>query len=242
MSSSTSTPARWPRLHQYPGSADHWTPAALLLIPPSKDNPYWGFGSTWTGTAKVVASDAIDAAQTYDALRDAIATASRTGCCRRCLSGWRDGLPGAEFSSRYDTESGKLVSVPPMLLTDSNGGKVTIDANTGWQTKNGVVPPSSGLHTKIEPFDPLDTVDLVTSRSSSTTWAVAPMAAIWSSGGLSVDTTSSSKGVERFEIKCATTASWPASPPPITPCAKSGSSKVGIQPQHHQCLQQCGDR
>lgn len=177
------------------------TRSAAANTAPLKDNPYWGFGFYLNGTAKVIASDAIDAAQTYDALRDAIAAriAELVAAGDASLAGVTVSL-GAEFN-RYDTESGKLVSGTTVLLTDSNGGKVTIDANTGWQTKNGVVPPSSGLHTKIEPFDPLVAVDLVTSKVILDDVGRGSNGGDLVIGGLSVGTTSSSKGVERFEIE-----------------------------------------
>lgn len=177
------------------------TRSAAAGTSPLKDNPYWGFGFYLNGTAKVIASDAIDAAQTYAALRDAITAriAELVAAGDTSLAGVTVSL-GAEFN-RYDTESGKLVSGTTVLLTDASGGKVTIDANTGWQTKNGVVPPSSGLHTKIEPFDPLVAVDLVTSKVILDDVGRGSNGGDLVIGGLSVGTTSNSKGVERFEIE-----------------------------------------
>jgi hypothetical protein len=177
------------------------TRSAAAGTSPLKDNPYWGFGFYLNGTAKVIASDAIDAAQTYAALRDAITAriAELVAAGDTSLAGVTVSL-GAEFN-RYDTDTGKLVSGTTVLLTDANGGKVTIDANTGWQTKNGVVPPSSGLHTKIEPFDPLVAVDLVTSKVILDDVGRGSNGGDLVIGGLSVGTTSNSKGVERFEIE-----------------------------------------
>lgn len=177
------------------------TRSAAAGTSPLKDNPYWGFGFYLNGTAKVISSDAIDAAQTYAALRDAITAriAELVAAGDTSLAGVTVSL-GAEFN-RYDTESGKLVSGTTVLLTDASGGKVTIDANTGWQTKNGVVPPSSGLHTKIEPFDPLVAVDLVTSKVILDDVGRGSNGGDLVIGGLSVGTTSNSKGVERFEIE-----------------------------------------
>ena len=177
------------------------TRSAAAGTSPLKDNPYWGFGFYLNGTAKVIASDAIDAAQTYAALRDAITAriAELVSAGDTSLAGVTVSL-GAEFN-RYDTDTGKLVTGTTVLLTDSNGGKVTIDANTGWQTKNGVVPPSSGLHTKIEPFDPLVAVDLVTSKVILDDVGRGSNGGDLVIGGLSVGTTSNSKGVERFEIE-----------------------------------------
>lgn len=177
------------------------TRSAAAGTSPLKDNPYWGFGFYLNGTAKVIASDAIDAAQTYAALRDAITAriAELVAAGDTSLTGVTVSL-GAEFN-RYDTDTGKLVSGTTVLLTDANGAKVTIDANTGWQTKNGVVPPSSGLHTKIEPFDPLVAVDLVTSKVILDDVGRGSNGGDLVIGGLSVGTTSNSKGVERFEIE-----------------------------------------
>lgn len=177
------------------------TRSAAAGTSPLKDNPYWGFGFYLNGTAKVIASDAIDNAQTYVALRDAITAriAELVAAGDTSLAGVTVSL-GADFN-RYDTESGKLVTGTTVLLTDANGGKVTIDANTGWQTKNGVVPPSSGLHTKIEPFDPLVAVDLVTSKVILDDVGRGSNGGDLVIGGLSVGDTSNSKGVERFEIE-----------------------------------------
>lgn len=166
---------------------------------PLKDNPYNGFGFLLNGQAVVVQSAAIDNALTYADLRAAIETRiNELKATNPALANFTVTL-GADFN-RYDTESGQLVTGTKILLTDTAGGVITLNPAVGWVTATGTVPPSSGLHTNISNAATTST-DLVTSKVILDDVGRGSTGGDLVIGGLSVGDTSTSKGVQRFEIE-----------------------------------------
>ncbi len=159
------------------------------------DNPYWGFTFKLDGVTQTVTSTAIDAAQTYAELLVAVQAAIAT---TPALANFTASL-GATFS-RVDTLSGASVQGTELLLNNSGAGALTIDETTGWQTQNGTVPNSSGLHTFMTTASDSST-DLVTSKIILDDVGRGSTGGDLVVGGLSVGDTSLSKGVEKFEIE-----------------------------------------
>jgi len=85
-------------------------------------------------------------------------------------------------------------------LTDTAGGVITLNPAVGWVTATGTVPPSSGLHTNISNAATSST-DLVTSKVILDDVGRGSTGGDLVIGGLSVGDTSTSKGVQRFEIE-----------------------------------------
>lgn len=163
---------------------------------PLKDNPYWGFTFKLNGTNQTIASDAIDAAQTYEQLLVAVneAIAANTA-----LAGKVTAALGNNFT-RVDTLSGTAVVGTELVISSVAGNTISVDATNGWQTKNGVVPPSSGLHTDMNTATTTSS-ELVTSKIILDDVGRGSTGGDLVVGGLSVGDTSSSKGVQRFEIE-----------------------------------------
>ncbi len=167
---------------------------------PLKDNPYNGFGFLLNGKEIVIQSAAIDDALTYDALLTAIqARLEAVKATTPELAGV-SATKGAVFTA-FDTSGGKAVTGTQIILTDTAGGVVALHPTIGWATATGTVPPSSGLHTVITKGTPNTLVDLVTSKVILDDVGRGSTGGDLVIGGLSVGDTSSSKGVERFEIE-----------------------------------------
>lgn len=168
---------------------------------PLKDSPYNAFafnltapGAT-TPTNIIVQSEAINTATTYVELRDAIAAAV---AAKPELAGFNVAL-GSTFT-RYDTISGQPVTGTQIVLSTNTGATVSAEGtNTGWLAA-GPVPASSGLHTNVSNSTANNT-DLVTSKVILDDVGRGSTGGDLVIGGLSVGDTSTSLGVERFEIE-----------------------------------------
>lgn len=159
------------------------------------NNPYNGFTFKLDAVTIAVSSAAIDAAQTYAELQVAVAAAVKAV---PALAAFTVTL-GNNFTA-IDTISGKAQTGQEIVLTNTGAGVVTTDATTGW-TAAGVVPSSSGLHTFVTSAPADVAVFKVTSTVILDDVGRGSTAGDLVIGGLSVGDTSSSKGVERFEIE-----------------------------------------
>ncbi|MDH4396065.1 MAG: DUF4214 domain-containing protein [Limnobacter sp.] len=160
---------------------------------PLKDSPYNGFTFKLNGVIQTVTSPAIDAAQTYAELQTAIAAAV---AANPALTGFTVALGGA-FTVK-DTLGADQTGTE-IVLTSTNGGVISTDATTGF-TAAGVVPSSSGLHTNAFVATTTST-DKVTAKVILDDVGRGSTGGDLVIGGLSVGDTSTSKGVERFEIE-----------------------------------------
>jgi len=160
---------------------------------PLKDSPYNGFTFKLNGVIQTVTSPAIDAAQTYAELQTAIAAAV---AANPALTGFTVTLGGA-FTVK-DTLGADQIGTE-IVLTSTNGGVISTDATTGF-TAAGVVPSSSGLHTNAFVATTTST-DKVTAKVILDDVGRGSTGGDLVIGGLSVGDTSTSKGVERFEIE-----------------------------------------
>ena len=167
---------------------------------PLLDSPYEGFAFNLTApgatTPKLITveSAAIDAAQTYAELVDAINAAIATIPELKAFT--------AKLGSAFTVSDtlGSRQTGTEVVLTANDGSTVSAEGvGTGWIAK-GAVPPSSGLHTNIS-NNKVNTVDLVTSKIILDDVGRGSTGGDLVVGGLSVGDTSSSKGVERFEIE-----------------------------------------
>lgn len=160
-----------------------------------KDNPYWGFKFLLGGVEQTVTSDAIDAAQTYAELLTAVQAAL---AANTALAGVTAAL-GTNVT-RTDTISGQTVTVTPLVLSNSGTASLnTVSTGDAWLAKNGV-PASSGLHTYMTNASSSATT-LVTSKIVLDDVGRGSTGGDLVVGGLSVGDTSTSKGVQRFEIE-----------------------------------------
>lgn len=160
-----------------------------------KDNPYWGFKFLLGGVEQTVTSDAIDAAQTYAELLTAVNAAL---AANPALAGVTAAL-GTPIT-RTDTISGQAVQVTPLILSNSGAAALsTVASGDAWLAKNGV-PASSGLHTFMTTASAVST-DKVTSKVILDDVGRGSTGGDLVIGGLSVGDTSTSLGVERFEIE-----------------------------------------
>lgn len=168
------------------------TRAALAGEDPLRDNPFDGFGIKLNGVDIVVRSPAIDAAQTYpellEAIKAAVAADPRLADIEVTL--------GNQFTA-VDTESGIPVTGTQIVLTNTGEGTVQ---GLGWTTATGVVPPSTGLHLVQENTLPNVEDALITSTIILDNVGRGSTGGDLVIGGLSVGDTSASKGVEQFDI------------------------------------------
>ena len=167
---------------------------------PLKDNPYDSFGFLLNGNAIVVKSAAIDSALTYADLRLAIENQINVlKATTPALANFTVTL-GSNFN-RFDTVSGSSVTGTSIILTDTGStSALSLHPTIGWATPTGTVPPSSGLHTNISTAG-VTTTSLVTSKVILDDVGRGSTGGDLVIGSLSVGDTSSSKGVERFEIE-----------------------------------------
>ena len=163
--------------------------------------PYDGFTFYANGTAVTLggathAADAaaIGAAQTYAELATALQNAANTtlGAGAVTVS------VGSNFTVS-DTTSGALVTGQEITITASGAFTITTPAGTSGWSATGVVPANSGLHTNISSGSG-STAELVTSTILLDDVGRGSTGGDLVVGGLSVGNTSTSRGVERFEI------------------------------------------
>lgn len=176
------------------------TRSAAAGTGPLKDNPYSGFSFYLTATGSTtpklitVKSQAIDDALTYADLLTAVKAAV---AAVPDLAGFTVTL-GSDFI--VNDTLGTVLTGKSIVLTGTDVGTIaTTGTGVGW-IATGVVPGSSGLHTKMDPvLDP--TVQLVTSKIILDDVGRGSTAGDLVVGGLSVGDTSTSKGVQSFEIE-----------------------------------------
>ncbi|UOD31176.1 DUF4214 domain-containing protein [Massilia violaceinigra] len=158
------------------------------------DNPYNGFIFSVDGKAIKVASQAIDQAQTYAELVTAVQAAIKL-------------TPGIEnFTVKLgdqfivaDTKTGRAQTGNEIVITNPGAGTITLPKGSGW-TAEAAVPPDSGLHTAILQGNPTSVVSKITSTVILDDVGRGSNGGDLVIGGLSIGDTSTSKGVERFEI------------------------------------------
>lgn len=165
---------------------------------PLLNSPYGGFKFTATdskGVATVVTlqSAAIDAAQTYAEL----VTAFQAAADAQFGAGAVTVSLGADYSV-YDTFSAQNVSGKEVVLKTASTYTFTTPTGSGW-VASGVVPANSGLHTNFTTGSSTST-ELVTSTIVLDDVGRGSTGGDLVVGGLSVGTTSTSKGVQRFDI------------------------------------------
>jgi len=166
---------------------------------PLLNSPYGGFRFTSTNTATGVAtvvtlqSQAIDDAQTYAQLRDAFQAAADA----QFGAGVVNVAIGSNFTVT-DTTTGHAVTGSEIVLSTSGAFTFTTPTGSGW-IANGVVPANSGLHTNFSTGGSTSTA-LVTSTIILDDVGRGSTGGDLVVGGLSVGDTSTSKGVQRFEI------------------------------------------
>ncbi|OYU11177.1 MAG: hypothetical protein CFE38_13465 [Comamonadaceae bacterium PBBC1] len=165
---------------------------------PLLNSPYGGFKFTATdakGVATVVTlqSDAIDAAQTYTQLVAAFQAAAD----KQFGAGAVTVSIGSDFTVT-DTTTAKSVIGKEVVIKTSSSFSFTTPAGSGWVAA-GVVPANSGLHTNFSQGSTKNT-DPVTSTIVLDDVGRGSTGGDLVVGGLSVGETSTSKGVERFNI------------------------------------------
>ena len=163
--------------------------------PALKANPYSGFSFLVGGVTQSVTSQAIDDAQTYPELLTAVQAAV---AANPALAGITVSL-GANVT-RTDTISGQAVQVTPLILSNSGTAALaSVTTGSAWLAQTGV-PASSGLHTYMSNHGTIST-DKVTSKVILDDVGRGSTGGDLVIGGLSVGDTSTSYGVERFEIE-----------------------------------------
>ncbi|NHZ89346.1 DUF4214 domain-containing protein [Massilia sp. CCM 8733] len=170
------------------------TKASDLGDPKLQNNPYNGFKFALDGNLIRVASEAIDQAQTYPELLAALKIAVKL----------TPGLQNFEVSEGNtftvsDTASGRLQTGTEIVLTNNGSGRMSLPNGSGWVTE-AAVPPNSGLHTAILLGNPTTTVSKITSTVILDDVGRGSNGGDLVIGGLSTGDTSTSQGVQRFEI------------------------------------------
>lgn len=165
---------------------------------PLLNSPYGGFKFTATdakGVANVVTlqSDAIDAAQTYAEL----AVAFQAAADKQFGAGVVTVTVGSDFSVT-DTTTAQTVTGKEVIIKTSSSFSFTTPTGSGWVAA-GVVPANSGLHTNFSQGSTTST-DPVTSTIVLDDVGRGSTGGDLVIGGLSVGETSTSKGVQRFDI------------------------------------------
>lgn len=165
---------------------------------PLLNSPYGGFQFTATdakGVATVITlkSDAIDAAQTYAEL----AAAFQTAADKQFGAGVVTVSVGADFTVT-DTTTAKSVTGKEVVIKTTSSYAFTTPTGSGWVAA-GTVPANSGLHTNFSQGSSTNT-DPVTSTIVLDDVGRGSTGGDLVVGGLSTGDTSSSKGVQRFDI------------------------------------------
>lgn len=166
---------------------------------PLLNSPYRGFKFTVTDANGVTGpvtleSDAIDAAQTYAEL----ATAFQAAADAVFGAGVVTVSVGKAYTAT-DTTTGTTVSGNEITIAAAGAYTFTTPAGSGWVAA-GVVPANSGLHTNFNTAASSAT-DLVTVKVILDDVGRGSTGGDLMIGGLSTGITSTSKGVERFEIE-----------------------------------------
>lgn len=164
-------------------------------VTPLLNNPYNGFQFDFNGVAVRVASEAIDQATTYPQLLAAIqaAVANTPGIQNFVVS------LGANFTAA-DTQTGTLLTGREIVLTNPGSGVIALNPLTSGWLANAPVPPDSGLHTRILTAPADTTAFKITSTVILDDVGRGSTGGDLVIGGLSIGDTSTSTGVERFEI------------------------------------------
>ncbi|MDD2893505.1 MAG: hypothetical protein PHF20_06205 [Halothiobacillaceae bacterium] len=177
------------------------TASVVAGTAPLLNSPYGGFVFSANGTQITLQSAAIDAAQTYAELLTAFQAAIAANPAT-------NGIVTAQLGSSFtvtDTTTGTAVTGTEIQLVASGSVAITTPAGSGW-IASGVVPANSGLHTNFNTASTSNTalvtstvvLDNVGSGSTGGDLVIGGMSTgTDSAGGTS---TSSSKGVQRFEI------------------------------------------
>ena len=165
---------------------------------PLKESPYNGFTFNMDATKVSVASDAIDAAQTYDELLIAINDAIDAD---DTISAKITATKPTTFSV-FDTDTGTQLTGDLITLTNSGPEVLSIGS---WLTATGELPASSGLHVDQYTVTPVSTGNLITSKIILDDVGRTSNGGDLVVGSLSVgddgdNGTSDSKGVEEFDI------------------------------------------
>jgi hypothetical protein len=177
------------------------TRAVVAGVDPLRGSPYNSFTFTATNTSTGVASvinlqsQAINDAQTYPQLAVAFQNAADAllGVGALTVS------VGSDFTV-VDTKSGTPVTGKQINLTAAGSFAITTPLpGSGWQA-SGIVDPDSGLHTNFISGGTTST-ELVTSKIILDDVGRGSTGGDLVVGGLSVGDTSTSKGVQKFEIE-----------------------------------------
>lgn len=168
------------------------TRAAIAGQDPLKDISYSGFKFNVDGKSVTVQSAAIDAATTYDALLAAVKTAvaANADLAKFTVSF------GADFTA-VDTSTGTTAIGKTIALTNTAAGVLTAGSVL---TATNEVPSSSGFHTLAKVGAPATATSIITSTIVLDDVGRGSMGGDLVVGGLSVGDTSTSKGIDRFEI------------------------------------------
>lgn len=175
------------------------TRSAAAGTAPLLNSPYGGFRFTSTNNATGVSSvitlqsQAINDAQTYAQLRDAFQAAADA----QFGAGVVTASIGANFNAN-DTLTGTQVSGQVISLSTTGSFSFTTPTGSGWIAAD-VVPANSGLHTNFGTGGSTATA-LVTSTIVLDDVGRGSTGGDLVVGGLSTGATSTSKGVQRFEI------------------------------------------
>lgn len=175
------------------------TASVVAGTAPLLNSPYRGFKFTVTdangvGGVVTLESDAIDAAQTYAELAAAFQAAANA----QFGAGVVTVSVGKDYTAT-DTTTGTVVSGKEITISAAGAFTFTTPAGSGW-VASGVVPANSGLHTNFNTAASSAT-DLVTVNVILDDVGRGSTGGDLVIGGLSTGTTSTSKGVERFEIR-----------------------------------------
>ncbi len=174
------------------------TYAVALGKAPLLDSPYGSFKFTATqngvDTVVTLASQAMQDAQTYVELAAAI----QAQLDLQFGAGNATATVGANFTVP-DSVTSQLVTGQAIVITANADITFTTPAGSGWLA-NDVVPAISGLHTSYDSAQTAST-DLVTSKIILDDVGRGSTGGDLVVGGLSVGDTSSSLGVQRFEIE-----------------------------------------
>jgi hypothetical protein len=176
------------------------TRAVVAGKDPLLNSPYGGFVFTATnnatGLSQVVTlqSQAINDAQTYAQLAVAFQAAADAALGAGAVAV----SVGSDFTV-VDTKSATPVTGKQINILAAGSFALTTPAGSGWLA-TGVVPADSGLHTNFISGSTSNT-DLVTSKIILDDVGRGSTGGDLVVGGLSVGDTSTSKGVERFEIE-----------------------------------------
>lgn len=159
-----------------------------------KDQPYNGFLFSLDGKQIRVASQAIDQAQNYVELLAALKIAvSQTPGLQNF-----EVTAGSTFTVA-DTSTGRPQTGVEIVLTNKGAGTITLPVGSGWVAE-AAVPPISGLHTAILLGNPTSVVSKITSTVILDDVGRGSNGGDLVIGGLSDGDTSTSQGVQRFEI------------------------------------------